>query len=57
MKAILLSSTMLALAATQASALVISAGDSSSIPNPTYFNGFEARNHSGNPTGPATGFL
>jgi hypothetical protein len=41
MKAILLSSTMLALATTQASALIISAGDTSSIPSPTYFNDFE----------------
>jgi hypothetical protein len=42
MKAILLSSTMLVLAATQASAITISAGDTSTISSPTYFNGFEA---------------
>jgi hypothetical protein len=42
MKAILVSSSMLVLAATQASAITISTGDTSSISSPTYFNGFEA---------------
>jgi hypothetical protein len=47
MKAILLSSTMLALAATQASALVIRADDTSSISSPIYFTGFEAASTTG----------
>src|SRR5262245_44881 len=48
MKAILLSSTMLALA-TQASAIVISASDTSFISSPTYFTGFETPNANGMP--------